>query len=571
MINQQISKLFYNMAEYLIMDEVPFKPQAYERAARIIEELEEDLSEIYQKRGRRGLLEINGIGQNLADKIEEFIQTGKIKEYENLKKKCPVDLEQLTAVEGLGPKMIKALYEKLKIRNLDDLAQAVLAGKIAKLPRFGSKIQANILRSLDFIKSNQNRLLLSKALSLAQKIKEKLSSAPGVKKIVIAGSIRRQKETVGDMDFLAVADNPEKVIDYFCALPEVEKVLAQGKTKSMVRLFSGVEADLRVVKETSFGAAWQYFTGNKDHNIKLRKIAEEKGYKLNEYGLFLGKRMIAGKKEEEIYSKLGLPYIEAELREDTGEIEAAFQGKLPKLVRLKDIKGDLHLHSNWSDGANNFEEIAKAAKVLGYDYLAVTDHAGYLAIAGGLNEEELLKQIAEIEKINQKNIGLKILKGAEVDIKKDGTLAIANNILAKLDLVIVSVHDNFKMEKRLMTQRICRALSNPYVNILGHPSGRLIGRREGYLVDWEEIFAAAKKNQVALEINAYPERLDLAWQNVKKAVASGVKISLGTDAHSINQLEYMRLGVGVARRGWATKNDILNTMNLKNLIKFIKK
>ncbi len=559
------------MAEYLIMDEVPFKPQAYERAARIIEELEEDLSEIYQKRGRRGLLEINGIGQNLADKIEEFIQTGKIKEYENLKKKCPVDLEQLTAVEGLGPKMIKALYEKLKIRNLDDLAQAVLAGKIAKLPRFGSKIQANILRSLDFIKSNQNRLLLSKALSLAQKIKEKLSSAPGVKKIVIAGSIRRQKETVGDMDFLAVADNPEKVIDYFCALPEVEKVLAQGKTKSMVRLFSGVEADLRVVKETSFGAAWQYFTGNKDHNIKLRKIAEEKGYKLNEYGLFLGKRMIAGKKEEEIYSKLGLPYIEAELREDTGEIEAAFQGKLPKLVRLKDIKGDLHLHSNWSDGANNFEEIAKAAKVLGYDYLAVTDHAGYLAIAGGLNEEELLKQIAEIEKINQKNIGLKILKGAEVDIKKDGTLAIANNILAKLDLVIVSVHDNFKMEKRLMTQRICRALSNPYVNILGHPSGRLIGRREGYLVDWEEIFAAAKKNQVALEINAYPERLDLAWQNVKKAVASGVKISLGTDAHSINQLEYMRLGVGVARRGWATKNDILNTMNLKNLIKFIKK
>ncbi len=571
MINQQIAKLFYEIAEYLAMDEVPFKPQAYERAARVIETLEEDLAEIYNQGGKKALVEIDGVGQNLAEKIEEFIKTGRLKEHIELKKKCPIDLEHLTAVEGLGPKMIKTLYQKLKIRNLTDLAKAARSGKIAKLPRFGPKIQENILRSIDFVKSGQGRMLLGTALPLAEKIEKRLREIPGVKQAITAGSVRRRKETIGDIDILAVAEKPGKIMDFFCSLPEVEKVLAKGETKSMVRLHNGLDADLRVVKEQSFGAALQYFTGNKDHNIALRQIAQDQDYKLNEYGLFRGKKAVAGQTEEGIYRKLGLRYIEPELRENTGEIDAARGDKLPELIKYAGPKGDLQTHSTWSDGTNSIEEMARAAQKLGYEYIAITDHAGHLTIAGGLDERKLKEQMTEIEKIDKKLSGIKILKGAEVDIKKDGTLAIADEVLAKLDLVLVAVHDNFKMDKEAMTARICRALGNHYVNILGHPSGRLINRREGYAVDWEKVFAAARKNRVAIEINAFPERLDLTWQNVKKAVSAGVKLSIGTDAHALNHLPYLALGVSVARRGWATKKDVINCLNLKELVKFLKK
>lgn len=584
MINQKISRIFYQMGEYYAMDDVAFKPQAYERAARLIEGLEDDLEDIYKEGGVKALMEIEGVGQSLAEKIEEYIKTGKIKEYVKLKKDCPVDLEHLTLVQGLGPKSIKALYEKLRVRTLADLAKAAKAGKIAKLPRFGAKTQDNILRGLEYVKGGQGRMLLGDVLPLARKIEGRLQGVKNVQAAIAAGSIRRRKETIGDIDILAITDNPAKATDYFCAMPEVAKVLAKGETKSVVKLHNGLDADLRVVAKESFGAALQYFTGNKDHNIELRKIAEEKKYKLNEYGLFRGNPStalrvkkqkskeiyVAGKTEKEIYEKLGLEYIEPELRENTGEIELARENKLPKLVKDEDIKGDLQMHSTWSDGVYSILEMAQAAKKLGREYIAMTDHAGHLAIAGGMKEKELLKYTAAIEEADKKAVGIRILKGAEVDINKDGGLEIKDEALAKLDVVLGSVHDNFKMPKEAMTARICRAMANKHVDILAHPSGRLIGRREGYEVDWEKVFEQAVKTGTVIEINAYPERLDLSWQNVKRAIALGVKLSIGTDAHSVSHLEYLELGVAVARRGWAEKKDIINCLGFEELVRFLK-
>ncbi len=599
MVNQQISKIFYQMAEYYAMDDVAFKPQAYEKAARLIESAENDLADVYKAGGVKALMAIDGIGQGLAEKIEEYIKNGKIKEYEKLKKTCPVELEHLTLVQGLGPKSIKTLYGKLGVKTLTDLEKAAKAGQVAELPRFGEKMQENILRGIEYVKGGQGRMLLGDILPLAQQIKERLDSLQGVRVAVVAGSIRRRKETVGDIDILMVANNSAKAANYFCAMPEVAKVLVKGKTKSMVRLHNGLDADLRVVAKESFGAALQYFTGSKDHNIELRKIAEEEGYKLNEYGLYkihpsisldsardksLGVKkeknkeiMVAGKTEKEIYEKLGLEYIEPELRESTGEIEAALrqaQGKpggLPNLVKYEDIKGDLQMHSTWSDGAESILEMAQAAKKLGRQYIAITDHAGRLEIARGLKEKDLLKQAEEIDEVNKKIKGLKVLKGAEVDIDKEGNLHIQDSALAKLEVVLGSIHDNFKMSKEAMTARICRAMANKNMDIWAHPTGRLLGRREGYKVDWDKIFGQAVKTGTVIEINAFPDRLDLSWQNVRRALTLGVKFSLGTDAHSTSHLEYLELGVSVARRGWCEKSDVINCLNWEELIKFLKK
>ena len=578
MINLKISKIFYQIAEYYAMDEVAFKPAAYERAARLIEAMEEDLEDVYKKDGVKGLMKIDGIGQGLAEKIEEFIKTGKIQEYEKLKKRYPVDLERLTAVEGLGPKMIKTLYEKLRVKNLADLEKAAAAGKIAKLPRFGPKVQSNILRGIEFLKGGQGRALLGYVLPLARKIEKRLNELSYVQEAIASGSVRRMKETVGDIDILAISIQPAKVMDFFCALPEVTDVLAKGVTRSAVKLSNGLDADLRVVPKESFGAALQYFTGSKEHNIVLREMARKKGYKLNEYGMFQIKNVklknkeikIAGEDEKGIYKLLGLEYIEPELRENTGEIEAALSNKLPKLVKYGDIKSDLQTHSDWSDGGNTIEEMAEAAKKLGRQYIAITDHAGRLAIAGGLKETDLLKQMAEIDKIDKKISGIRILKGAEVDIDKEGKPHIRDEILAKLDIVFGAIHDNFKMSKEVMTERICQAMANPHVDILAHPSGRLIGRREGYQVDWEKVFRQAVRTNTIIEINAYPERLDLAWQNVRRAVEMGVKLSIGTDAHSVGHLSFLELGVSVARRGWAEKKDIINTKSYGDLMRFLK-
>ena len=570
-MNFQLAKIFYEIAEFLAMDEIPFKPQAYEKAGRILESLSDDVKEIYERGGFQALKEIPGVGESIAEKIEEFIKTGKVKYHLELKKKCPVDLEHLTVVEGLGPKHIKTLYKELGVRNLEDLEKAAQAGKIEKLPRFGPKIQENILRGIEFVKGGQGRLLLGQALPLARKIEERLKELKEVEKIVVAGSIRRRKETIGDFDFLVVSQKSAKVMDYFCSMNEVEKILARGESRSSVHLRRRIDADLRVVPSESFGSALQYFTGSKDHNIKTRKIAQDKKLKLNEYGLFRGKKQIAGKTEEEIYNALGMKYIEPEMREDKGEIELSLEGKLPNLVELKDIKGDLQSHSTWSDGAYSIKEMAQAAKKLGYEYLAITDHAGHLQIAHALSESDIKKQWQEIDRINKILKGIKIIKGIEVDLDDQGQPELPQSILAKFELVLGSVHSKLRMSKTDMTRRLIVAARNPLIHILAHPTSRILQRREEMAMDLDEILQAAKESGAVLEINAYPERLDLNDQNIKKAVEKGVKLSIGTDAHSINQLEYLELGVSQARRGWAEKKDIINTMNYEKLLEFLRK
>jgi len=559
------------MAEYYVMQDVAFKPQAYERAARLIEPMEEDLQEIYKKSGVKSLMAIEGIGQGLAEKIEEFIKTGKIKEYEKLKKECPVDLEHLSAIEGIGPKMIKVLYEKLGVKTLVDLEKAAKKHLVQKLPRFGPKVEENILRGIEFSKGDKGRFLLGYILPLVRRIEGRLKELDSVSEVVAAGSIRRMKETIGDIDILAISEKPDKVMEFFCTMPEVEKVYGKGETKSSVRLDLGLDADLRVVPYASFGAALQYFTGNKDHNISLRKIAIGKKLKLNEYGLFKGKRSLAGKTEQKIYETLGMKWMEPELRENTGEIEASLSDKLPHLVDYKDIKGDLQMHSEWSDGTNSIEEMAEAAKKLGRQYIAITDHTGELRIAGGMDEKNILKYFAEIAKVDKAQKGIRILKGLEVNIRKDGTLDISDSVLAKADIILASVHSNFKMSREDMTERICRAMANPHVDIIAHPTARVIQRRAGYEVDFAKLLNCAKHTGTVLEINSYPDRLDLNDVHIKKAVEHGVKLSIGTDSHSKTQLGYLELGVAQARRGWAEKKDIINTMSFEELIKFLKK
>ncbi len=571
MINLSLAKIFYEISEYLAMNEVAFKPQAFEKAARILENLSEDAAEIYARGGLKALKEIPGIGESLAEKIEEFIKTGKIKYHAELKKKCPVDLEHLTAVEGVGPKSIKVLYKKLGVKNLADLEKAAKGGKVEKLPRFGPKIQENILRGIEFLKGGQGRLLLGFALPLARKIEKRLKELKGVSEAALAGSLRRRKETVGDFDILVVSKDPERVMDYFCSMPEVEKILAKGETRSSVRLHLGLDADLRVVRPESFGSALQYFTGSKDHNIKTRQIAQDKKLKLNEYGVFRREKRLAGETEKEVYAALGMEYIEPEMREDQGEIELSLKGKLPKLVELKDIKGDLQMHSTWSDGAYSIKEMALAAKKLGREYIAITDHAGHLHIAHALSPSDIKKQWQEIDKLNKDLKGIKILKGIEVDLDDFGRPELPEEILAKFDLVLGSIHSKLRMPKEEMTKRLVAAAKNPLVDILAHPTGRILGRREEMAMDLEEILKAAKESGTVLEINAYPERLDLNNQNIKKAKEAGVLLSIGTDAHSVPQLEYLELGVSEARRGWAEKKDIINTMSYKKLREFLKK
>jgi len=599
MINSKIARIFYQISEYLLMKDVAFKPQAYERAARLVESMEEDLEEIYKKGGVKALMEIEGIGQSMAEKIEEFIKTGRIKEYEKLKKECPVDLEALTAIEGIGPKMIKVLYEKLRVKTLKDMEKAAKAHKVQKLPRFGPKVEENILTGIEFAKGAHGRFLLGFILPLVRKIEKRLKDLNFVSEAIAAGSVRRMKETVGDIDILVVSNKPPKVMDFFCAMPEVEKIYAKGVTKSSVRLDLGLDADVRVVPCESFGAALQYFTGNKDHNIVLRKIAQDKKLKLNEYGVFRGKKRmrkagihvhpvrprmsngagsahanekkIAGKTEEEVYKILGLEWMEPELRENTGEIEVAQKGKLPNLVKYGDIKGDLQMHSEWSDGVHSIKEMAETAKELGHKYIAITDHTGELRIAGGMDERTILKYFAEIDKVDKALKGIRILKGLETNIRKDGTIDISDKVLAKADIVLASVHSNFKMGREEMTKRICKAMENPHVDIISHPTARVIQGRPGYEVDFDELFACAKKTGTVLEINSYPDRLDLSDVNIKRAIEASIKLSIGTDSHSKNQLHNIELGIAQARRGWATRKDIINSMSYNELIDFLDK
>lgn len=571
MINQELAEIFYQMAEFLEMQDVEFKPRAYEKVARILESMAEGVDEIYKVGGHESLEKIPGVGESIAEKIEEYLKTNRIKEYEQLKKKCPVKLEELMKIEGLGPKTIKTLYQKLKIKNLRDLERAAKAEKIRGLEHFGEKTEQNILRGIEFVKKNRGRVVLGFILPLVRKLETDFSKLSSVKKVIVAGSARRRQETVGDLDILVASEEPIKVTDFFVAWPEVERVYSRGPTKTMVRLKNGLDADLRVVPEKSFGSALQYFTGNKDHNIAMRCLAREKSLKLNEYGVFRNGKYLVGRTEEDVYRTLDLPYIEPELRQDSGEIEAALKGRLPKIIGYNEIKGDLHVHTDWSDGSRSIEEMAREGMKLNYQYMAITDHVGHLQITNSLDQSRILKQWAEIDKLNKKfqaeGLSFRLLKGAETNIRQDGGIDLDDDSLAKFEVVLASVHSHFRMSKKEMTERICRALRHPYVDILAHPTGRVIQQREAYLVDLDKVFAVAKEVGKAIEVNAYAERLDLNDVQIRKAIAAGVKLVISTDAHNKEQLHFMELGIAQARRGWAEKKDILNAQFLASFLK----
>lgn len=571
MDNQEIAKILGEIAVYLEMDNIPFKPRAYEKVAEVIKGLSEEAAEIYKKDGLKALEDIPGVGVSIAETIEELLKTGHSKYYEQLKKKTPVDLRELSRVEGLGPKTIKTLYQKLKIKNLADLKKAVQAGKIRKLEGFGEKSEENILKSIGFIEQSGQRFVLGFVMPEIREIEERLKKVKSVEKVMAAGSVRRRKETIGDVDILVIAKNSKPIMDYFVSMPEVVRVFANGETKSAVKLKSGLDADVRVVPEESYGAALNYFTGSKDHNIVLRELAIKKGWKLNEYGIFSGKKQIAGKTEEEIYKKLGLDYIEPELREMTGEIEAAKQHKLPKLIGYNDLQGDLQVQTNWTDGSHSIEEMAKKAIELGLKYIVITDHTKRLAMTHGLDEKRIQKQWLEIDRLNKKYTGkIKILKGTECDILKDGSMDLPDKILAKLDVVGGSVHSLFNLPVKEQTERIKRAMSNPNVDIIFHPTGRVINKRAPYPVDVEELIKHAKKTGTILEIDAEPHRLDLKDEYIRKCVEAGVKMSIDSDAHSLQQLEVLEYGIAQARRGWAEKKDIINAWPLEKMLGMLK-
>ena len=583
MNNQEIAKIFYEMAQYLEMQGVAFKPQAYQKAALNLETLEEDAADIYKNECIEGLKRIPGVGEGIAKKIEEYLKTGKIKEYERLKKKTPVTLEELTGVEGLGPKKIKTLYQKLKIKNLKDLEKTAKTHKIAPLFGFGEKTEKNILEGIEFLKRSKGRFLLGEILPTAENIIENLKSLKEVKRISLAGSVRRMKETIGDVDILATLKtrtDAEKVVDFFVSLPGVVKIWGKGPTKASIRLKKGFDVDLRVLPEKQFGSALQYFTGSKEHNIILRKIAIDKGLKLSEYGLFRGLKMIAGGREEEIYEKLGLQWIPPELRENQGEIEAAQTHQLPQLVNYSDIKGDLHCHSHWGadayrqTGKKMIEEIAKEAAALGYEYVGISDHTKFLRIEHGLDEKQLAKQRKEIDKLNWKleigNWKFKILQGCEANIMSDGSIDIKDEALKKLDYVIAGIHSQMKMSKEKMTERIIKAMRNKNVDIISHPTGRILKQRDEYEIDFDKILRAAKETGTILEINANPYRLDLNDKNIKKVKEIGAKMIISSDAHQSEQMRFVEYGVSQARRGWAEKGDIINCWPAENMLKILK-
>lgn len=566
MRNKEIARIFNEIADMYEMQDIDFKPRAYRKAAQNIESLGKDIEEIYED---NELKNIPGIGESTAEEIKEYLDTGKVQRLEKLKTDMPVDLRSLSAVETIGPKKIKVLYQQLGVSNLDDLEQAAKEGKIQKLDGFGKKTEENILANISFAREKGQRFLLGYVLPEARGIIKELTDQ--VDQIELAGSLRRMKETVGDVDILVVSSESKKVMDYFTEMDRVEQVIAHGKTKSTIRLYGGIQVDLRIVNKQSFGSALQYFTGSKDHNVKLRKIAQKNGLKLNEYGLFEDDKRKAGESEEKVYQKLDLEWVSPELREDNGEIEAAKQNSLPNLIEYDDVNGDLQMHSTWSDGSNTMKEMIEESRNLGHSFIAFTDHVGTLKVAGGMDKKEWEKQGEKIAELQKKFDDILIFHGLEANIKKNGDLDIDSSFLKEADIVLASVHSSFRLAKKEMTKRIIKAIENKYVHILSHPTGRKIQKKEAIDLDLDAVFEAARKNDVAIEINAYPERLDLNDVNVHRAINKDVKLSIGTDAHRKDHLRYYSLGTAVARRGWAQKKDIINAFSLSKLKNFLNK
>ncbi|MFQ5848096.1 MAG: DNA polymerase/3'-5' exonuclease PolX [Candidatus Methylomirabilales bacterium] len=569
MQNVEIARILNVMADTLeIKGDNPFRIRAYRRAAHNIEGLAEDVATLIEGETAE---KIPGIGKDLATKIREIVTTGTLQEYEKLKAQIPPGLVQLLQIPGVGPKTVKLFYAEKGIDSVQKLEAAARAGALQGLPGIKAKAVANILRGIEMLKRASGRTPLGLALPLAQEIIVRLRQVTGVQRIHYAGSLRRMKETVGDIDILAVSTAPGKVMEAFVALPSVQEILAKGETKSSVMTRQGIQVDVRVVEPEAFGAALAYFTGSKAHNIRLREMARKKGLKISEYGVFEERtgKWKAGREEEEIYGVLGLPCIAPELREDTGEIEAALRGNLPDLITVEDIRGDLHVHSTWSDGAHTIEEVVDAARRRGYSYIAITDHSKGLGIARGLAPEDLAKQREEIERLNRRLQDFRILAGVEVDIRADGSLDLPDAVLATLDFVVASVHSAFRQARETMTQRIMRAVSNPSVRVLGHPTGRLLGEREPYEVDFDELLRAVRKNNVALEINASPFRLDLNDAHARRAKEAGISLVINTDTHALANFDNIHLGVATARRAWVEKKDVWNTLPLDALLKHL--
>jgi DNA polymerase (family 10) len=540
---------------------VPFKPRAYEKAALAVEALDRPLAEIDARSGVAGIDALPEIGRGIAERIHELLRTGRMADLERLRERTPVDVLGLTALEGLGPKGVRVLHEELGIRDVRGLERACRAQRVRELPHFGARSEAKLLRGIELLAGTAGRQLLGLVLPVALDLEARLRGVPGVKRAAVAGSVRRRKETVGDLDFLVSARDPGRVARAFAALPEVQHVHGRGETKVLVRLATGMDADLRLVPEASFGAALCYFTGSKAHNLALRRIARSRGLKLNEYGLFRGDRKLAGRTEEEVYAGLDLAWIPPELREDAGEIEQAATGRLPELIGYGDLRGDLQIQTDWTDGSASIEAMADAARELGLEYIAITDHTRDLAMARGCDEQRLLEQAGVIRALDRRLRGFRVLSGAEVNIREDGSLDVADEALAQLEVVGAAIHAWFHQDRARTTRRVIRALENPHVDILFHPTARSIGRREPVDLDIDAVIAAAARTGTVLEIDAMPDRLDLRDEYVRKAVAAGVLLAIDSDAHQPAHLRYAdELGVGTARRGWARREDVVNTL-----------
>lgn len=568
--NRDIARLFRRYATLLEIDEAnPFRVRAYENAARTVEGWPKSLADLLDQ--GEDLTRLPGIGADLADKIAEIIETDRLTKLEELQQKIPGELADLTELPGLGAKRVKLLYEELGIKSFRDLERAAESGKVRQIPGFGEKTEQTILNAIRQHLGSEQRIKWLEAEELAEPLVRYLSAVKGVTQVTVAGSYRRRKETVGDLDVLVSCTRPSKVVDAFASYDQVQDVVSRGTTRSTVRLRGGLQVDLRVVPDASYGAALQYFTGSKAHNIALRAIAVKQGLKLNEYGVFEGVEQVAGRTEKEVYRRIKVPYIEPELREDRGEIEAARKRRLPRLIELGEIRGDLHCHTKASDGRDTPRAMAEAARSLGYQYVAISDHTRHLRVAHGLDPARLSRQIAAIDRLNDELDRFVVLKSAEVEILEDGSLDLSDDLLERLDVVIGAVHLGFGLSRKKQTERIIRAMDNPYFNILAHPTGRLLGRREPYAVDMERLMEAAIARGCYFELNAQPERLDLNDSDCRMARDLGLKLVIATDAHSTRQLANMRLGVAQARRGWLGPDDVLNTRSLRALKKLLQR
>jgi DNA polymerase (family 10) len=566
--NASIAETLRHVADLLEIEGAnPFRVRAYRRAAQTVEDLPKSAAKMVAE--GKTFVGLPGIGKDLAGKITEIVNTGRLGALAEIEARTPTTLSALTAIPGLGPKRVHQLHEALGIRTFRDLERAAKARKIRELRGFTAKTEEKILAEIERGKEREQRFKIATAEDFAQTLCDYLQADPSIGRVIVAGSYRRRKETVGDLDILVTCAKGRAAVNRFVSYDEVAKILAKGSTRATVLLRSGLQVDLRVVPARSYGAALHYFTGSKSHNIAIRKLGQARGLKINEYGIFRDGKRIGGRTEEEVFAAVGLPYIEPELREDTGEILAAAAGQLPKLVSLSDIRGDLHVHTKASDGKSSLREMVEAAKARGYEYVAITDHTKHATVARGLDEKRLAKQLDEIDKLSEDLDDIRILKSSEVDILADGKLDLSDNMLARLDLVVAAVHYKFELDAQKQTDRMLRAMDNKRVNILAHPTGRLLGERPGYPLDLERVIEGAKDRGVALELNAHPSRLDLDEIHCKLAKELGTKLVISTDAHSTFGLDTMRFGIGQARRAWLERKDVLNTQTWAGLKKAI--